>query len=171
MKEARFYQGREGATCVLKLVGSLSWQVSQGLDKFLNETLEDQSVESFFVDLTEATYIDSTNLGLIARLYVHRREHGRPQTVLLTTQPRVNSILGDVGFDVIFEYADSNPYTHVELTEISRMGRLPPLRMAHLMHDAHTNLAGLNEHNRATFGPIVQNIAEDIESQRKKRPK
>jgi anti-anti-sigma factor len=101
------YANHDGLV-VFKFVGEIrytmgdSYRVSASLDAFLDDLFESKDFENILIDLTETDSIDSTNLGLLAKIaQFTERHYGRKPTIISTNED-INAILDSVGFDQVF---------------------------------------------------------------------
>lgn len=77
MERGRYFVAeREGITFI-RMVGNLKYTGSSGFDMFLDDFLS-QEYRDVVVDLSDAVFIDSTNLGLLARIAERSRRMGKP---------------------------------------------------------------------------------------------
>lgn len=65
---------------VIRLFGDLQFQTSAAMDLLIGWIKEDKSIKRIVVDLSKATMIDSTNLGMIAQLglFAHQKHEQMP---------------------------------------------------------------------------------------------
>lgn len=151
---AIFY-AKQDRSYILKFVGDIRYTMSCALDHFLDRLFERDDFDTIVVDLTEAVAIDSTNLGLLAKIanFMHGRFNKRPS--LVSTNNNVNAILNSMGFDDVFEFCqlecDRCPRT-AQMLEIEEPTRD---EMAQTMLDAHCRLSDLNEQNRREFKQVI----------------
>ena len=113
--------------------------------------------------LTEAQGIDSTNLGLLARIANPVQERFHHKTTLVSTNADVNRTLETMGFFEVFN-VDQHP-----LDQPIRAEDLPPAEAADretadAIVLAHRTLADLNERNREMFRSVVEALESDPEN-------
>lgn len=89
-------------TYVLKFVGEVRVPLCMTLENFIEDMFRDAALKAALIDLSETTAIDSTALGLIAKIAVFMREHQRKKPVILSTQPDINRLLESMGFERVF---------------------------------------------------------------------
>ncbi|MBK9950073.1 MAG: STAS domain-containing protein [Candidatus Competibacteraceae bacterium] len=103
---AAFYV-KQGTTYILKLVGDMRYTMGCALADFLDGLFTHADYDDIVVDLTETHSIDSTSLGLLAKIANFNRQRFAHQTTLLSTNPDVNQILETMGFYEIFTIRDT----------------------------------------------------------------
>lgn len=147
-----FFAEKEGITYI-KMVGKLKYTTSSGFDQFV-ESLLDRGFENVIIDLTEAVYIDSTNLGLIAKIAGRARRNEHMHVTIISTNEDINEILSSVRFNTLFTIVEQVPEPQ-ELEEIpdEKRERREDLQM---LIEAHKALMDIHEENRPQFKDVVE---------------
>jgi anti-anti-sigma regulatory factor len=73
-----------------------------GFNAILDETFTNMRLTSYIIDLRDANYLDSTSLGLIAKIARHTHLNSLPRPSIFSTNENINEILNSMGFDGIF---------------------------------------------------------------------
>lgn len=94
------YAMRAGVV-VVRLRGDIRFGQCAALDRFLRQSSA-QPYQVFIFDLSEASALDSTALGVIAQIAVHSRRHQRPAPIVLCQHPDLLAVLRAVSFDRAF---------------------------------------------------------------------
>lgn len=154
MLSGRILYAAHDGTYVIKFVGDVRVPLCASLEGFLERMFGDQSLQAVLIDLSETDAIDSTALGLIAKVAVFLRERVGKKPVILSTNPDVNRILASMGFERVFlilERApdDAEDFAELPFTEPSQQD------MTRHVIAAHRTLMELNEKNQATFRDLV----------------
>jgi len=155
-------------TCVIKLVGSLrcvevdSIAQSEALNAFLDQSFASGIYQHFLVDLSETDAIDSTNLGIIARIAQHTRAHDLPKAGIITTRPEISRLLSTMGFDYVFIIIDSPMRVPNPIEELPSV-RPTEIEIARLVLRAHEALSALNDENRTAFKSVVELLRKELE--------
>ena len=81
--EGRVLVAEHNGAYVLKLVGDVRLTLSSTIDQFVERMFSCVSCQSVIVDLTETEGLDSTTLGMLAKmaLFVRKQLHIRPLAV------------------------------------------------------------------------------------------
>lgn len=148
--------------CVLKLTGSIVYTMSSSFDWFLKKIIKDKSVTSFIVDLTSTTYIDSTNLGLLARLYEFRLTKRVNNVTMVSCNRTVNEILRSVGFFKIFTIVESMENFDIDLQEMAQ-DTSSRNNLKETMLSAHRSLGKLNMGNKEQFKDVIKFLEKESE--------
>jgi anti-anti-sigma factor len=163
MNEGRVLHARQGRNCIIKMIGEVRHTVSAGLDAVIMEALQGGDVVTFIIDLTETEFIDSTNLGLLAKIARVQWEKGREQSVIASTNPEVTTVLSSMGFDEAFVIV-REPEAQGGTLEEAPAADEDTRRKARLILDAHEALMGMNDKNREMFHNVVELLRKGVAS-------
>lgn len=160
MEDGKIYYTVIDNICVIKMVGRIAYKISPNFDRFIEKIKNNATVNNFVVDLREAAHIDSTNLGLLAKLNRYSRtKSARPPTVI-STQDNINHLLLNIGFAAFFDIVDN-------MDDIqSTFNKLPHMKDAgekitNIMLEAHHELANMNETNHELFKDVIKYLEGD----------
>lgn len=167
METGQVLHARFGDVCVLKFVGSIgftsnwTFPLSKALRVFLDKLFEEKDFDNIVIDLTEATGIDSTNLGLLAEIARFSIDEFGRKATLIAREGRVMKALSVTGFDVLYTIFGMDAPIQGPLKPLPEVedGDVDVPRM---ILDAHLTLSGMNEHNRRLFHNVVEALANDI---------
>lgn len=148
-------------TYVLKLRGDVRVPVCTSLESFVEQQLlTDASLRAVLIDLTETEAIDSTALGLLARIAValQDRQMGRP--IILCINPDIERILVSMGFDKVFRILQTTAALRDHLAELPA-DQLSEDEVTQAVIDAHRTLMSLNENNQNAFSGLVDALESE----------
>jgi anti-anti-sigma factor len=131
-------------------------------DTFITKVMADNIIEDFVIDLTDAEYIDSTNLGLLARIQVFSVGKLAKRPTLISSNDTINSILQNLGFDRLFTIipAPLMPSNTMEELPIKISNDQP---IQNVLLSAHRYLSDTNMKNGIVFKEIVDLLEKDID--------
>lgn len=162
MSTGRVLMANKSGSYVIKLTGDVRMTLCTTLDICLKKMIEDPAFTSVIVDLTEAEGIDSTSLGMLAKVSrLATPAMGRVPT-LVSCKADITRIIETMGFrDRVFVIV-SNADLEQE-AGLHEENPIPPgeAELRDRVLEAHKILMSLNDHNRQTFRELV----ECIESQ------
>ena len=149
----------DSGTFVLRFVGDVRLTLCVAIDDYLLQMFSDPTFEAVVVDLSEAEGIDSTSLGLLAKLAQETQEQTGRSALLVSDTGDVHRALQSVGVDDLFEATEAASH---ELS--SRV--LPPsyldeagrVALRERVLDAHRRLMSLNEANAKEFKDLVAQL-------------
>ena len=156
----------ENRCLYLVMTGAVRHTLCTNLDILLRKVMDKDDVDKFVIDLRPATYLDSTSLGLIARMarYMNKKKSGR--LVLISTNDDVNQILNSVQFESIATIVDNwknLPDTFCETEDYSEQVQ----SHRDLVLKSHQELAQINEVNRKKFAEIIQSLEKKYKKKSK----
>jgi anti-anti-sigma factor len=152
----RVRYGRSEDAIVLVLEGRVHYAFATPLRALFDELSDRLDHETLLVDLRALEAIDSTGMGLLARLGRSALEHGR-RGALVCPKDDVAICLRSAAFDELFVFLEQWP-----ASESARLGDIPigetewaPHELGHVMLEAHRDLAALSERNRQNFADVI----------------
>ncbi|WP_428606949.1 STAS domain-containing protein [Sedimenticola sp.] len=163
MSDGQILHGSHNGVEVLRYRGDVRHTICVALDRYLQQLLERPDLQGFVVDLTDVQSIDSTNLGILARLARAMQKAGLPKVTLISNQPDINELLDAVGFDQVFNIVDRQDTETEDLDEI-QPEEAGDQRNSRLLLEAHRALMDLNEQNRALFKDVVKAFEKELKS-------
>lgn len=153
---AAFYV-RQGNTYILKLIGDVRYTMGCALGDFLDRLFTQTDYNDIVVDLTETHSIDSTSLGLLAKIANFNRQHFAHKTTLLSTNADVNQILDNMGFYEIFNIRDTGEAITAALQQLAINAPCKD-ELTRIMYEAHQTLSDLNPRNEEAFKGVLDNL-------------
>ncbi|MCW8945123.1 MAG: STAS domain-containing protein [Sedimenticola sp.] len=161
MSSGQILHGTQDGVEILCYKGDVRHTLCVALDAYINKLLSAEGLKGFVVDLTGAESIDSTNLGILARLARSMQRVNLPKVTLISNQPDINELLEAVGFDRVFHLVQERE------TELTKLSEIPlntsgELKSTQLLLEAHRALMDLNEHNRDQFRDVVKAFEKEL---------
>ena len=160
---AAFYV-KQGSVYILKLVGDIRYTMGCALGDFLDGLFARTDYDDIVVDLTEAHSIDSTSLGLLAKIANFNQQRFSHKTTLLSTNPDVNQILDTMGFYDIFTIRDTGAAISATLQPLVDQG-LCKDELTRIVFEAHQTLSELNPRNQQAFQGVLDNLRSQMGNQ------
>ncbi|MCG8317648.1 MAG: STAS domain-containing protein [Pseudomonadales bacterium] len=146
-------------TYVLKLIGDIRVTCCAALDEFIENVFKDPNLTAVVVDLSETTIIDSTALGLIAKVAVFFRKSFDIKPVIISTNPDITRILDSMGFEAVFNIIHEAPVIDTTMADVSDKGCTEAYATQKVL-EAHQILMGMNDANAETFKDVVATLKE-----------
>ncbi len=150
-------------TYILKLSGEVRLNLCSSLELFLDRMFSEPDFKSVIIDLSVTETIDSTSLGLLARLSIHAKKKFGLTPVIISTQEDITRILMSMGFDTVFnivEKIDGLENLNLALNNIGCDSTDEQAVQAQRVIDAHKVLMNMNEENQKAFGELVSQLEE-----------
>ena len=139
---------------VIKFTGEVRLTLCSSLDTHIEKVISSNECEHVLVDVTEAICLDSTTLGLIAKLAIRAKNQGLPAPVLVSTHDDVTRTLLSMGFDQIFVLLDVLPLTQYELVQVPIVQESVEVMQERIIK-AHKVLMSLNDSNYEAFNNLI----------------
>lgn len=139
---------------VIKMTGDVRLTLCISFDQFIDTMLATANFTSVLFDLSEAEAVDSTTLGLMAKISLLAQEKRNIKPVILATNASIQRILETMGFADIFIIVDK---LDIELSPDKKLTVIEcdEKMVKEKVIEAHKILMGLNEQNRETFKNLV----------------
>lgn len=154
MSEGKILAAEHDGAYALKLLGDVRVSLCTTIDDYFNQMYADSNFVSVLVDLCEAEGIDSTTLGLLAKLALRVRDQHGFKPVIYSCNPGINRLLQSMAFGKIFDIRVelcSDPELITELPSVN--GNEDEIRQRVI--EAHRILMDLSEENRARFKDLM----------------
>lgn len=140
---------------VIKMVGDVRLTLCISFDQFIDTMFGEEDFSTVLFDLSEAEAIDSTTLGLMAKISLQGQDRHGIIPVILSTNSSINRILQTMGFQDIFTIVGELE-TPVSPSEALSADVDDEEQIKEKVLEAHRILMDLNQENRATFRNLVK---------------
>ena len=144
----------QSGTFVLKFVGEVRLTLCSALDATIEKIFAALNFTAIIIDLTEAHSVDSTTLGLMAKLSILSRQKVCLLPTVVTTNPDITRVLQSMGFDQVFNIVDTPVPCPDCLADLPSQDQSEEVVKAKVL-EAHRILMGLNDSNREAFHDLV----------------
>lgn len=158
--EGRVLYAERDGTCVLRFQGPIRFTMAPAVDAFLSELLATRAPRVICADLTDTESIDSTGIGLLAKIAIAQRHAGRSKPLLVSSRQDINEVLCSVCLDDVFQMVEQAPEAGAMVALPSAEPSEPELRRT--VFEAHRLLSELSEGNRAMFKDVVDGLAKEM---------
>jgi len=156
----RILVGSHEGVYILLFEGDVRLTLCTAVDGYLEKMFKDRFFKSVVVNLSRTQSIDSTSLGLLAKLSIQADKLFNYRPTLVSTQVDVTRILMSMGFDDVFNIVEE-PLEHKE-----QLGELPVINSSRedvrqRVLEAHKTLMAMNETNRDAFHDLVVTLESE----------
>lgn len=154
MNPGQILVANQGGDHIIRMQGDVRLTLCVSFDDFIQQMFQGNAFHSVTFDLRDAECIDSTTLGLMAKISLTSRHLGYPNPLVLTCNPNINRLLETMGFNDIFDLvaqASLPENTPLELTLTDACEEQVKARVL----EAHKILMTLNAANQAQFRALV----------------
>ncbi|WP_370981427.1 STAS domain-containing protein [Agaribacterium sp. ZY112] len=144
---------------IIKMTGDVRLTLSLSLDDFLEEMFTSEGFSSVIFDLSEAEAIDSTTLGLMAKVSLKGRALHHMDPIVITRNPMIIRLLDSMGFSEILQIVESAQIGHDDFQVLHS----PDLAfdeevVRQKVLEAHKSLVELNDDNKEVFKELIQSL-------------
>ena len=139
---------------VLRFIGDIRYTLSPSIDRFLEGIFAGPKPVGFVIDLTDTDSIDSTNLGLLARLATRMQRLDARRVTIVSSRDDINAVLNSMALDEVFDIVGDAGLETGTAQEVPQENADREV-LARTLIDAHRALMDLNEHNREMIRDVV----------------
>ncbi|APQ10415.1 anti-anti-sigma factor [Pseudomonas oryzihabitans] len=154
MSTGKIQFAEQDGTFVLKFTGEVRLTLCSALDATIEHIFSSLNFSSIVIDLTDTQSIDSTTLGLLAKLSILSRQRIGLLPMLTTNNPDILRLLDSMGFDQVFNIVETVLPCPECLTDLPPQDQSEAEVRSRVL-EAHRVLMGLNESNRNAFRDLV----------------
>ncbi len=142
---------------IIKMMGDVRLTVCAALDEFLDQMFSHPRFKEVVVDLTETEGIDSTTLGILAKLSIQAKKQFQFIPVIYSSNNDITRILVSMGFDEVFDIQRELTDKVPSLGELVSIPQSEDQMRQHVIA-AHRTLMALNASNELKFHDLVSNL-------------
>ncbi|QTF91517.1 STAS domain-containing protein [Halomonas sp. BM-2019] len=153
--EGRLKAAFDAGVFILKLCGDVRLTLCATLDRQAQQLAETPGLTTLIIDLSDATNIDSTALGFLAKVAMAVQGRLAERPTIVADNPDIQRMLDVMGFSSFFTLVEA------PITEVCELRDLPEVpcdveETRRRILEAHRILMRMNEHNREEFQPLVE---------------
>ena len=157
MTPGRILVANGDGTYLLKFVGDVRLSLGAAFDEYIDRLFASDELRSILVDLSAADGVDSTSLGVLARLSMQAQQRLGCVPTLVSTRPDITRRLNPMAFDDIFHIVETPLCDTRQLGELPKSDLSPDELRARVLQ-AHRNLMALSDDNRERFRDLVATL-------------
>ena len=161
MKQARIQGANHNGAYVIRFQGDVRLTLSASVDDYFSDMYEDPNFISVWVDLGDADGLDSTTLGLLAKLALKVRKKFGFSPAIFTSQPGITRLLRSMGFQKLFDLREESCATS-EVTRDIPMVSKNEKKLRDKVVEAHKILMDISDENEAKFRSLVATLEQAV---------
>ncbi|SMF33834.1 anti-anti-sigma factor [Alteromonadaceae bacterium Bs31] len=150
---------------VIKMEGDVRLTLCLSFDDFIERMFSSPDFCSVVFDLSDAMAIDSTTLGLMAKISIKGRQLHYKDPTVVSSNPSITRLLASMGFEDIFTIVDDHPAEPAVTAGplASPVVALPEEvededKVQERVLEAHRLLMEMNAENHDTFRELVSTL-------------
>ncbi len=160
MSSFKILQAEVQGIYVLKFIGEIRLNLCSTLDMVIENMTANPSFCTVVIDLTETTVIDSTTLGLLAKIAVAARKQSNFLPTIISTNPDITKMVISMGFDKIFIIMNEPASNYEQLKEIAIL-KASEQEVKERVLEAHRVLMDMNFKNQQEFKDLVATLESE----------
>jgi anti-anti-sigma factor len=145
---------------VLKFEGDVRVCLGPTISMFLNSIDRDCGIRGIVIDLRQTTGIDSTSLGLLAKISLRCQDQLTVLPTIVSTNPDITRLLFNTGFDKLFVIDDDASRCCDDVAELPAQ-IVSDIVLRDQVIDAHRTLMNLNDTNLVAFKELVEALQQE----------
>jgi anti-anti-sigma factor len=162
MDENKILYSEHDGVHFLRFHGDILHTLAPALDSFLKQLSTAGNSNSYLLDLTETRSIDSTMLGLLARIAKMAKEQQAPPPTLVCPNEDIIDLLVGIGFDEVFSLVACDGAPLGDGEEIAQ-AETNDRALTETMLQAHQELITLKEENRLLFEDVIELLQRSLD--------
>ena len=144
---------------MLKFVGEVRVVMSSTLDNYCNNLYRRGILDAMVVDMSETRSIDSTALGMLAKMSIQLRNRFNVMPTIVSPNADITKILRSMSFDMICNIVDNVPKQQAQFCELA-VQKESESTVRDKVIDAHLTLMAMSEANRLEFQDLVSALKQ-----------
>ncbi len=154
MADGKILAACQDGAYVIRMTGDVRLTLSTTIDEYFHKMYKDPDFASVWVDLCDAEGIDSTTLGLLAKLALEVKEKFGFTPAIYSCNSGINRLLKSMGFQRLFELHEEvcgTPECGQEIAMVQGSEQAVKEKVL----EAHRVLMELSEANRDRFKDLM----------------
>ncbi|WP_096087573.1 STAS domain-containing protein [Agaribacterium haliotis] len=144
---------------VIKMLGDVRLTLSLSFDEFIDQMFASEDFSSVIFDLTEAEAIDSTTLGLMAKISLKGRALHYMDPIVISSNAAIIRLLDSMGFAEILQIVESADIGHDDFQVLhSHDLAVDEEAVRQKVLEAHRSLVELNADNKEVFKELLHSL-------------
>lgn len=162
MQSGQIMVGDHQGIYVVKLVGDVRLNLCTSFDNFIDRMFSRSEFRGVVFDLYKAEGVDSTTLGLMAKIAIRATERGGDKPLVLCDNRGLLHLLDSMGFEALMDITSNADNDAYQAEPVPLKCNAPDEHTARAMVlEAHRVLMSLNEQNEATFRDLVHALESE----------
>lgn len=158
MSSGHIYVAEQDDVYIIRLIGDVRLTLCVSFDQFIAAMFAEEELRAVIFDLREAEGIDSTTLGLIAKISIGAKQRGFDVPVAVVNDPSIRRLLISMGFDDILRMVQE-----VDVPDGDPVRALPEFTadesaVRERILEAHRILMEMHQPNKTKFKELVETL-------------
>ncbi len=147
---------------MIKMVGDVRLTLCVPFDDYIEHLFQKNDFRTIVFDLSEAEGLDSTTLGLIAKIALKSDDVKGIKPVVIINDNNILRLLSSMGIDDVCQVIDTPPQHYCQTETFSSLDacEYEECVVKEKVLEAHCVLMGLNKSNHETFKDLVKTLSQ-----------
>lgn len=154
MQPGKILAASHNGAYVIRFEGDVRLTLCTSIDDYFQRMFDDPAFASVWVDLCSADGLDSTTLGMLAKLALTVKERFGFQPAIYSCDPGINRLIKSMGFQQLFDLREELCGAPDEAAEIPVVEGSES-EVKEKVIEAHKILMELSPENRARFKDLL----------------
>jgi anti-anti-sigma factor len=154
MLKGRIVVADQDGTHVIKFLGDVRLTLCPALDQYLDNVFNSRHFKTILIDLTQTEGIDSTTLGMLAKMSIRMKQKMGFVPTVVSTNENITRVLLSMGFDKVFVLVKNLDEKAEPMEELAQ-GNFSDFTVQQKVLEAHRTLMGMNHKNHQEFKNLV----------------
>lgn len=148
---------QDGRSYIIRLVGDVRVTLCASLNNYMEVIFMSEKISEIIVDMVDTEGVDSTTLGLLAKLAIYSNENFKIRPIVFCPDESLYETLMVMGLDDVFKIVQRlrsrlEDYEELSVEDPSAVAD----RTTQQVLDAHRLLSSFNEKNKHEFLDLIQ---------------
>lgn len=155
---------------IIKVIGKGTMEFCSDLFQYVTNMMEKQPIDNIYFELSSATYLDSSFIGVIVSIQKKLRTI-RPESnvILLNPSEKVKDILITMGLFEIMPIQEESGLKNIEVSGEIQKKLEKNYRDIQVLLESHQNLMELSGENRKKFSLVEEMLKKELERHKSER--
>ena len=159
--------GKVENSYMIKVNGKGTMEFCSDLFMYLSEKIDTENVDDIYFELSSATYLDSSFIGVIISIQKKLKKKTREsEVIILNPSEKVKEILSNMGLLDIMPLQEEDNLKNISLTDEIEKKLERNYQSIKLLLESHQNLMELNPENRKRFALVEELLKKELERNR-----
>ena len=149
---------------LIKMLGDVRLNLCIPFDNFIQRLFIKDDFYSIIFDFSHTEGLDSTTLGLVAKLAVKSREHKAVKPSIIGADSSIYRLLDATGITELCEIIEGDAHLNDALDDVSPLPRDRDEdnedKVRKKVLEAHKVLVSLNDKNKESFKDLIQTLSQ-----------
>jgi anti-anti-sigma factor len=151
----------EDGAWFITLIGQVRHPLGPALNALLDRAFAEPNAQRFVIDLSQADSIDSTCLGVLARIVNQKNDPNAQRPVIITGGEDMSELLLAVCFDRLFDLVESADGAQGQLQMVPSVN-MGEEDMLSLLLESHQRLCTIDAKTHAIFKDVVEALEFEV---------